>query len=178
MADNNTYDDITGTNLYDSGGEKIGSIKDLFLDDNGEDPKWATVSSGIFGTKRHFVPLKGISRIEHGIMTPYAKETILDAPRVNAEEDLSEADEARLYSHYSIDDQSQQNTQAPSGRMRLRKHIVTETQHVEVPTKREVYKLEEEPANSADSNREPGRNERNSVREPAFGEVPKPSSEE
>lgn len=146
----NKFDDITGKILYDSSGDKIGTIKELYLDESGEEPKWATVSSGIFGTKRHFVPLEGISMHEEGLVTPYDKESILDAPRLKAEEDLSEADEDRLYSHYSMDQQA--------GRVRLRRYIVTEVQPVDVPAQPEAG--------------------RDSKRKPAFGEVPKPAPEE
>src|ERR1035437_10117784 len=99
---NNQFEDIEGKTLYDSSGEKIGTIKELYLDEGSENPAWATVSSGIFGTKQHFMPLEGVVQHEDGLMAPYAKETILNAPRIKADDNLDEADEGRLYSHYSI----------------------------------------------------------------------------
>jgi hypothetical protein len=148
------YNNFEGMNLYDNNGEKIGTFEDLYLDDESEQPKWATVSSGLFGLKQHYVPLTGVTRHEDGYKTPYAKEVILSAPSIDADEYLAANEEERLYTHYSMDkarDQvgaSQTNdadmtrsNQTPredgkehaAGHMRLRKYVVISKTQVAVP---------------------------------------------
>ena len=149
------YNNFEGMNLYDNNGEKIGTFKDLYLDDESEQPKWATVSSGIFGLKQHYVPLTGVTEHEDGYKTPYAKEAILSAPSIEADEYLAADEEERLYTHYSVDeardrvgasqtddtgmtrsDQAlrEDRKQHEPGRMRLRKYVVISKTQVAVPT--------------------------------------------
>src|SRR5215208_1330089 len=47
-----------GHDLNGSGGEKIGTIEEIYLDTETNQPEWALVHTGLFGTKRSFVPLK------------------------------------------------------------------------------------------------------------------------
>ena len=46
-----------GRDLIDNDGDKIGSIDDIYLDRETDQPEWAVVTTGLFGTKRTFVPL-------------------------------------------------------------------------------------------------------------------------
>ena len=53
-----TRDDVLnwrGRDLYDTDGDKIGSIDEIYLDRETDDPEWAVVTTGLFGTKRTFV---------------------------------------------------------------------------------------------------------------------------
>lgn len=46
-----------GRELVGSDGEKIGTIKAIYEESATGQPEWALVSSGLFGTRSHFVPL-------------------------------------------------------------------------------------------------------------------------
>jgi hypothetical protein len=50
-----------GRTLTGSDGEKIGKITDIYDDPQTGKPEWATVSTGLFGTKSNFVPLADAS---------------------------------------------------------------------------------------------------------------------
>ena len=50
-----------GRTMVGSDGEKIGKITEIYEDSGTGKPEWATVSSGLFGTKSNFVPLAGAS---------------------------------------------------------------------------------------------------------------------
>ena len=50
-----------GHDLYDRDGEKIGAIEEIYLDAETNEPEWALVHTGLFGTKRTFVPLRDAS---------------------------------------------------------------------------------------------------------------------
>ncbi len=46
-----------GRTMIGSDGEKIGKISEIYEDPQTGKPEWATVSSGLFGTKSNFVPV-------------------------------------------------------------------------------------------------------------------------
>ena len=46
-------------NVVGSDGEKIGSIGQLYADDDTGEPTWVTVKTGLFGTSQSFVPVEG-----------------------------------------------------------------------------------------------------------------------
>jgi uncharacterized protein (TIGR02271 family) len=90
------------TNVLDSEGNKIGTVGQLYVDDRTEEPSWATVKTGLFGTSESFVPLTEATSDGDDIRVPYTKDQIKDAPRVDPDGHLSETDEERLYSHYAL----------------------------------------------------------------------------
>lgn len=92
----------SSANVIDPEGNKIGSLGQLYLDDTTDAPNWATVKTGLFGTSETFVPLNEAVTDGDDIRVPYTKEQIKDAPRVDADEHLDEADEDRLYQHYGL----------------------------------------------------------------------------
>jgi len=57
-----------GQNLYSADGAKIGTVAQVYLDDVTGQPEWATVQTGMFGTKESFVP---ISQSEFSGEGPY-----------------------------------------------------------------------------------------------------------
>jgi hypothetical protein len=92
-----------GEDLCDRGGDKIGSIEEIYLDAQTDEPEWALVHTGLFGTKRTFVPLSQASE-EDGVLTvPFDKATVKDAPGIEPSGQLSEREEAELYRHYGMD---------------------------------------------------------------------------
>ena len=51
-----------GANLVDRDGNKIGTIDEIYLDSQSNEPEWALVNTGLFGTKSTFVPIRDASR--------------------------------------------------------------------------------------------------------------------
>jgi uncharacterized protein (TIGR02271 family) len=89
-----------GQNLHGSGGEKIGTIEEIYLDTDTNQPEWALINTGLFGTKRSFVPLHEASTGDDGVSVPFDKATVKDAPQVDPDGHLSRREEAELYRHY------------------------------------------------------------------------------
>src|SRR3954452_23800005 len=89
-----------GRDLVDNDGDKIGSIDDIYLDRETDEPEWAVVTTGLFGTKRTFVPLADAQPYEDGVRVPFEKATVKDAPRIDPDGELSHQDERTLYQHY------------------------------------------------------------------------------
>src|SRR5918995_3819806 len=84
------------------GGEKIGGIGEIYLDDVTGEPEWVSVNTGLFGVSESFVPLRA-ARIEgNDIQVDYDKELVKDAPQVSAGGHLTPEEEQRLYDYYGL----------------------------------------------------------------------------
>lgn len=103
-------------NVISTDGDKIGSISQVYADDDNGQPTWVTAKTGLFGTSESFVPLEGARAEGDDILVPYTKDQVRDAPRVDADGHLEPAEEERLYAHYSLGGGSQTYTDATAGR--------------------------------------------------------------
>jgi PRC-barrel domain len=89
--------------LLDRHGEKIGKLAELFVDQATGEPEWATVHTGLVGSRLSFIPLTGAEPAGEDVKLAVDKEQVRDAPSVEAGEQLSQADEERLYFHYGFE---------------------------------------------------------------------------
>jgi sporulation protein YlmC with PRC-barrel domain len=94
---------LRGETLYDRDGEKIGTVDEIYLDADSGAPEWALVSTGLFGTKRTFVPVSDATESDGGLRVPFDKATLKDAPTIEPDGQLSRSEEAELYRHYGRD---------------------------------------------------------------------------
>lgn len=92
-----------GQELYDRDGDKIGKIEEIYLDADTDQPEWALVNTGLFGSKQTFIPIRDASAGEEGPRVPYDNDTVKDAPKVEADGRLSKQEEADLYRHYGVE---------------------------------------------------------------------------
>jgi sporulation protein YlmC with PRC-barrel domain len=92
-----------GRSMIDSDGKQLGEITDIYLDRETDRPEWAVVRTGLFGLRSSFVPLAEASEVENDIQVPHPRMLVKDAPSIEAEGQLSEAEEAELYRHYGLD---------------------------------------------------------------------------
>jgi len=105
-----------GQTLTDSSGDKIGTIEEIYLDAETREPEWALVNTGLFGTKRSFVPLRDASASGDGVSVPFAKDQVKDAPKMDPDGQLSQREEAELYRHYGMEyTESQSDSGLPEG---------------------------------------------------------------
>ncbi len=91
-----------GRTMVGSDGEKIGKITEIYEDPQTGKPEWATVSSGLFGTKSNFVPLAGSATDGEDVRAQVTKDQVKDAPGVEADGELSEQEERHLFEHYNV----------------------------------------------------------------------------
>jgi hypothetical protein len=89
-----------GGEVRTSGGDKVGKVGQVYLDDETGEPSWVTVTTGLFGTQESFVPLSSADLVGEDLVVPYDKETIKGAPRMETDASLSPQEEKRLYSYY------------------------------------------------------------------------------
>jgi uncharacterized protein (TIGR02271 family) len=91
-----------GRTVVGTDGEKIGKISEIYEDPQTGKPEWATVTSGMFGSKSTFVPLAGASPDREDVRAQTTKDQVKDAPGVEADGELSEQEERRLFEHYGV----------------------------------------------------------------------------
>jgi len=103
MPDIGTAQNWQGRTMVDPAGAKLGTIDAIYLDDDTGQPEWATVTTGLFGTKTTFVPLTQAQPMGDSVQVPYEKEQVTDAPNMQADGQLSQDEEAELYRHYGLD---------------------------------------------------------------------------
>jgi hypothetical protein len=103
MPDTDTVRTWHGRTMLDRDGGRIGTIEAIYLDDQTGQPEWALVNTGLFGTRSSFVPLAQAAQTGDDVVVPYDKQLVKDAPRVDADQHLSEAEEQQLWQHYGLD---------------------------------------------------------------------------
>jgi hypothetical protein len=123
------FDDYTawaGRDVLAPGGDRLGAVELIFLDEATSTPEWVLVS---LDEGSAFVPLAGATVEERSIRVGQDAERVHAAPRLDAGETLTVADEKRLYEHYGLEySQSESSTVLPEGtsteeRPRLRKYV-------------------------------------------------------
>jgi len=93
-----------GQDLHDQEGGKIGSIEEMYLDADTGVPEWALVDTGLFGTKRHFVPLRDATEADGDLRVPLESGKVKDAPTVDPDGQLTTEEERELYAFYGMPD--------------------------------------------------------------------------
>jgi uncharacterized protein (TIGR02271 family) len=100
-----TENDLTSLsdgNVVSASGDKIGSIGQIYLDDQTGEPTFVTANTGLFGMSQSFVPLQG-ARVQDGdLVVNYDKETVKDAPRIDDDGSLTPEEEDELYTYYGL----------------------------------------------------------------------------
>ncbi|WP_328473134.1 PRC and DUF2382 domain-containing protein [Actinoplanes sp. NBC_00393] len=94
---------LSGRNVYDPEGDKIGSVGQIWHDGTGR-PSWASVNTGLFGMNESLVPLDEADLQGDRLVVPFDKAKVKDAPNVDASDDepLLRDDVERLYEYYGM----------------------------------------------------------------------------
>jgi stress response protein YsnF len=102
-VDIDTALDWRGRTVVDRDGEKIGTLREIYLDED-DRPAWASVYTALFGLRETVVPLSQASLSGEDVRLPYDGDHVKQAPNVDPDVQLSPDDEERLYRHYEIGD--------------------------------------------------------------------------
>lgn len=97
-------DTLMDSTVYDSHDDKIGKVKNIYVNNDTGSPTWASVSTGML---RHdsLVPLAGAQQNRNGdaIRVSVDKEMVKSAPAVEQDGRISQEGEQQLLSYYHID---------------------------------------------------------------------------
>jgi len=216
MVDINDIDTLYSATAVDRDGDRLGKVGQVYVSDDGRQPLFVTVHTGLFGTKQSFVPLQGADLRGDTVTLQYDKDTIKGAPNIDDDGALSDDEQETLFDYYDgrsggvasgvggttaglgtgVDTDRREgftdtdrtagytgtdrtatdrdtvghDTSGPttddamtrseehlnvgtqrleSGRVRLRKHVVTERETVNVPVSHEEVRIEREPITDA-----------------------------
>ena len=94
-------DEMRGAPVYDSDGEKIGNVEEIFYDQQTRAPEWIGIGTGFFSTKRVLVPVQGAQLSDDGLMVAYTKDKVKDSPDID-EDEISQQGEADLAAYYGV----------------------------------------------------------------------------
>ncbi len=103
-------DRIVGATAYDNSGDKIGSVDQVYIDDETQDPKFALVNTGLFGLRSSFVPLDGASMDGDDLRVDFSKDRVKDAPNLDPEGHLEPEQEQELFAYYGYGDSHRGDT--------------------------------------------------------------------
>ncbi|GAC1343707.1 MAG: PRC and DUF2382 domain-containing protein [Candidatus Dormibacteria bacterium] len=101
MAQSN-WEQWEGKPVVGNDGQKIGKVSQVYLDQDSQEPTWATVQTGLFGGKEHFVPLQAGSWQGENYQVPFAAQQVKDAPQFDADQELTHDEENKLFAHYGM----------------------------------------------------------------------------
>ena len=89
-----------GRNAVDPQGDKIGTVGQVYLNDQTGQPDWITVNTGLFGMKENFAPLAGSSFNGDDLVLPFDKDVVKDSPDITDSSHLDTDEQQSLYAYY------------------------------------------------------------------------------
>jgi uncharacterized protein (TIGR02271 family) len=95
------WDNLTGLTAVDPDGDKVGKVAQIYLDDATGQPVWVTVSTGMLGTRESFAPLYNSEVRGDQLVLAVSRQLVKDAPGVENDGHLQEAEIDALYRHYA-----------------------------------------------------------------------------
>jgi uncharacterized protein (TIGR02271 family) len=185
MSDTMSMDlsQLRGRPAYDANGEPVGTVDDIYYDEDTNVPEWVSVGG-------YLVPVRGAAGSTDELRLAYTRDEIM-ATRPVTDDTVSQEHEAELYEHYGFDYSertsdsglpssggSEGTTPAESesvtrseeelqvgkqsveaGRVRLRKWVETEPVSLDVQLLRETARVTREPIDEPVSGAEIGEEE-------------------
>lgn len=100
---NRNIHDLTTATAYDRDGEKLGSVKEVYINDSTGQPDFVEVGHGLFGMSSSIVPLRGHRLDGENLQLAFTKDRIQDAPNIRDDDHLSAEDHATIYRHFGLE---------------------------------------------------------------------------
>jgi sporulation protein YlmC with PRC-barrel domain len=107
--------------VYAQDGQHVGKLADVYVSKETGEPEFLLVSSGFLGHKLHLVPADGATRMDEKVQVTFDKAEIESAPSVDADDDIDQDEEKRLFEHYG-----RSYTPHPEGVLILRRFVLVE----------------------------------------------------
>lgn len=85
--------DWRGRELVDSDGKKVGTVEELYYDADTKRREWASVRTGLLGTKLSFVPITQVAPHGDQLRVPLENDRLKDAPSIDPEGEPSQVSE-------------------------------------------------------------------------------------
>src|SRR3954470_21677820 len=95
--------DWRGQEVVDAAGEKLGKLEDVYYDGETDEPVFVAVKTGLVSKSLTLVPLLRASVGRDYVRVDRPKADFKKAPSFDTDSELSLADEAATYEHYSLE---------------------------------------------------------------------------
>lgn len=119
-------DELSNATAYDSDNDKLGSVKEVYINDSTGQPDFIEVGHGLFGMSSSLVPLRG-HRVEgEDLHLAFTKDRIKDAPNLDADEHLDAQQLETLYRHYGLENTQNVENYSDVGRRDPADHAAAE----------------------------------------------------
>ena len=103
MAETNRIEDLANATAYDVDGEKLGGVKDVYVNDTTGQPDFVSVNHGMFGGGDSIVPLRGHTLRDGELHLAFPKDRVQDAPELDENGHLTTEDQDAFYRHYGLE---------------------------------------------------------------------------
>jgi hypothetical protein len=130
------YGEWPGRDVLDSDGERLGGVREIYLDRETGRPEWVLVD--LEGDEARFVPLADAEVADATIRVAHSAATIRKAPGIGTEPRIDQSEERKLYEHYGIG----YSTEASASGLPAEEPETVEQEAVEPPS---LTKPDEEP---------------------------------
>ncbi|WP_448852916.1 PRC and DUF2382 domain-containing protein [Corynebacterium frankenforstense] len=104
MANERELKELFEATAYDNTGDKLGDIKEIFVDDETGAPTFVEVGHGLFGMSSSLVPLRGANFEGDALNLAFSKDRVKDAPDLDSDRNLTSEQQDELYRHYGVQD--------------------------------------------------------------------------
>ena len=147
---------------FDAEDRPLGTVDKIFVSDIGKEPRWVTLAST--QARPLLAPLVGAEVSTDGLRLAVTRDQLMAGPDIAADEHLGPDEEAELARYYGFElsdpvppqreevgsltlsaERAVIRTEPVTRQVRVRRHVVTETQLVEVPLRREQMIIEKMP---------------------------------
>jgi uncharacterized protein (TIGR02271 family) len=95
-------DRIIGSEAVDPQNDRIGKVSQVYIDQETDRPSWVSVKTGLFGSSESLIPLENAQWDNDALHVGYDKDRVKDAPRVDADRELSPEEQEQLYRYYGL----------------------------------------------------------------------------
>lgn len=102
MIDTEMVDRLLGADAVDSSADRIGEVSQVYLDAKTERPTWVSVRLGLLHSAEVLVPLDDAKWDDRSLHVAVGRDVVRSAPRMEADEPLTDREQERLYAHYGI----------------------------------------------------------------------------
>jgi hypothetical protein len=108
-----TLPDLNGQMAFDQGGDEVGRVIGVYLDNDTRQPEWAAVD--LDGSELTLVPLTGATPTPGGVQLAFPWEDIEDSPYRASQlpRSLAADDEAELYRYYGLQGSTRRRRRRP-----------------------------------------------------------------
>src|SRR3954471_6620558 len=94
------YGTWPGRDVLDPDGERLGAVREIYLDRETHQPEWVLVD--VNGGDQRFIPLADAAIDDAAIRVAHRRDAVAAAPGIGAEPRIDPEQERRLYAHYGV----------------------------------------------------------------------------